>query len=93
MPVAMDEITRDVRAAIAAAKRRSPNEIGKIERHRNVAQNVPVLAGTRIPTRAVWSFHEEGYDTSEIKRQYPRLERKDIEVAIEFERRRHSAAG
>lgn len=93
MPVAMDQITRDVQQAVAAAKRRSDDEIGKIEQHRAVAQNAHVLAGTRIPTLAVWSFHQEGFDSQEIQRQYPRLMPADIDAAIAFERRRHAQAG
>jgi uncharacterized protein (DUF433 family) len=93
MRVAMDEITRDVQRAVADAKRRSDDEIGKIEQHRAVAQNAHVLAGTRIPTLAVWSFHQEGYDSDEIQLQYPRLMPADIDAAITFERRRHAHAG
>lgn len=93
MPVAMDEITRDIQQAVAAAKRRSDDEIGKIEQHRAVAQNAHVLAGTRIPTVAVWSFHQEGYNNREIQRQYPRLMPADIDAAIAFERDRHAQAG
>ncbi len=92
MHLAMDEITRDVRNAVAAAKERTPDEIGEIVRHRNVAENAPILAGTRIPTKAVWLFHSEGYDADEIQRQYPRLTPRDIEAAIEYERRRTASA-
>ncbi len=92
MPVAMDEVTRDVQRAVAAAKQRSEDEIGKIVQHRTVAQNAHVLAGTRIPTLAVWSFHQEGYDNPAIQRQYPRLTSTDIDAAITFERRRHATA-
>jgi uncharacterized protein (DUF433 family) len=92
MRVAMDEITRDVRHAVAAAKERSPEEIGKIVRHRNVAQNAPVLAGTRIPTKAVWLFVAEGYDAPAIQRQYPRLTPQDIEAAVDYEQHRRTAA-
>ena len=93
MPVAMDEITRDVQQTVAAAQRRSEDEIGKIVQHRAVAQNAHVLAGTRIPTLAVWAFHREGYDSEEIQRQYPRLMPADVDAAITFERRRHAHAG
>jgi uncharacterized protein (DUF433 family) len=92
MHIAMDEIARDVRNAVAAAKQRLPEELGRIVRHRNVAENAPVLAGTRIPTRAVWLFYSEGYDTSAIQRQYPRLTPLDVEAAVEFERGQRTAA-
>jgi uncharacterized protein (DUF433 family) len=41
----------------------------------------------------VWSFHQEGFDSQEIQRQYPRLMPADIDAAIAFERRRHAQAG
>jgi uncharacterized protein (DUF433 family) len=92
MEVAMDEVIGDVRSAIAKARERSPDEVGQIVQHRNVASNAHVLAGTRIPTAAVWRFHVEGYDTGEIQKQYPRLAPEDIQAAIAFERRRHPVA-
>jgi uncharacterized protein (DUF433 family) len=90
MHVAMDEITRDVRKAVAAAKERTPDEIGQIEQHRNVAENAHVLAGTRIPTKAVWLFHAAGYEPEQIQREFPRLTARDIEAAVEFESSRAS---
>ena len=52
--------------------------------------NAPVLAGTRIPTSAVWSFHEDGYTTEQIIDQYPRLYPDDIRAAIAFEQERRA---
>ena len=92
MQVAMDEVMRDTHAAVDAAKRRTTEEVGQIVRHRSVAENAFVLAGTRIPTRAVWLFHSDGYDHARIRREYPRLTDADIDAAIEFERRRAKAS-
>jgi uncharacterized protein (DUF433 family) len=47
--------------------------------------NAPVLAGTRVPTAAVWNLHRAGYAVGAILREYPRLKPADVEVAIAFE--------
>ena len=46
-----------------------------------------VIKGTRVLTRAIKNFHDEGYDTAAIVRQYPQLTAKDIAAALEYERR------
>lgn len=67
---------------------RSNDQLGEISRNRFVLGNAPVLAGTRIPTAAVWDFHQAGYDTAAILREYPRLTTLDLPRALEFERER-----
>jgi uncharacterized protein (DUF433 family) len=54
--------------------------------------NAWVVAGTRIPTEAIWNFHAAGYDAEAIIREYPRLTPDDVRAAIDFESRRHKAA-
>ena len=70
---------------------RSSSDVGRIDQHRFVAHNEPVVAGTRIPVRAIVSFHEAGRSAKEIVRQYPRLTVKDVEAAIAFDRKRRRA--
>lgn len=89
-PAAMERIERETREAAARLRERTPDEIGQIERHRHVLHNVPVLAGTRIPTSAIWNFHEAGYDTAAIVREYPRLTPADVKAAIEYERKQRA---
>jgi uncharacterized protein (DUF433 family) len=81
-------VARDLEAKVEAAKQRQPDEIGQIVRRRGVMGNAPVLAGTRIPTSAVWNFYEDGYSPEQIIYEYPRLTPEDIEAAIAFERQR-----
>jgi uncharacterized protein (DUF433 family) len=50
--------------------------------------NAWVIAGTRIPTSAVFSFSSDGYSETEIIRQYPTLTPEDVRAAIQFERSR-----
>jgi uncharacterized protein (DUF433 family) len=45
---------------------------------------VPVIVGTRIPPRAVKSFHEAGYTVEGIREQYPTLTVEQIEAAIAY---------
>ena len=88
-PIELEPIAHEVEAAASQLTRRTPEQIGEIVQNRYVMSNAHVLAGTRIPTIAVWEFHEAGYGTDEILRQYPRLTPLDIDRAIAFEQKRH----
>lgn len=85
LTIEMQPIAREMRAAVERLGERQPDEIGRITRRRHVMGNAPVLAGTRIPTAAVWSFHEAGYDTAGIIEQYPRLTADDVRAALAYE--------
>jgi DNA-binding transcriptional MerR regulator len=77
--------------ALEAAKeasellRRQPEDVGRVVQHRHVLRNAWRLAGTRIPTAAIWHFHEDGAETWEILREYPDLQEADIVAAIKKE--------
>ncbi len=88
IPIQMERIARDVEDRANRLRKRRKNQIGRIERNRYVVHNAPVLAGTRIPTLAVWNLHKAGYNGENIRREYPRLRSKDIRVAIAFESQR-----
>ena len=79
-----------MREAAKQLRKRRKEDIGKIKRHRYVAHNADVLAGTRIPTAAVWDFHVAGYSADAIIEQYPTLTAADVEAAIEHETRRRA---
>ncbi len=85
-PIKMIEVAREVEQAADRLRERTPDQIGRVIQNRHVLHNAPVLAGTRIPTSAVWNFYEEGYDTDAIIRAYPRLTPADIDAAIAHER-------
>lgn len=85
-PVMVDEIARVTESDASVLKERRVDQIGKIVRHRHVSHNSWVLDGTRIPTSAVWHFHEAGYDIEGIIREYPDLHVADVEAALEYER-------
>lgn len=86
IPLELQEIARATETEANRLRERNPNDVGGIERHRHVAHNAWVVAGTRIPTSAIWAFHEAGYDADAIVGQYPLLHPKDVEAAITFER-------
>jgi uncharacterized protein (DUF433 family) len=83
-------VAAELRERIEAARHRRPEDIGRVVRNRRIQGNVPILAGTRIPTSSVWSFHEAGYNVEQIIEQYPRLYPEDIQAAIDFERERRA---
>ena len=69
--------------------------VGKVERRRGVLGSTPVLAGTRVPTRAIWALHRAGYDIAQITENYPGLEAGDVQAALDEEqhRRHRDSAG
>lgn len=79
-------IIRDVTAEANKLKERSKEQFGHVERHRYIVHNAWVIAGTRIPTKAIWRFRAAGYSTDNIIREYPALTEKDVEVALEHEK-------
>lgn len=81
-------IAKQTEAAANRLVERNPNEYGKINQNRYVLHNMPVMAGTRIPTTAIWDFHSAGYGTEAILREYPRLTPLDIESALSYEQNR-----
>ncbi len=68
-----------------ASDRMRRSKVGQVERRRGVMGSTPVVAGTRVPTRAVWDLHQAGYSTGEILASYPGLSTADIEAALEAE--------
>jgi uncharacterized protein (DUF433 family) len=85
LPVDLEKIAHDMHIAALRLRDRRPEQIGKFERHRYVVHNTHVVAGTRVPTSAVWNLHQAGFTDNAIIREYPRLMREDISAAIEFE--------
>ncbi len=78
-------VARDTERRAMTLTERTQDQIGQITRNRYIVNNRPVIAGTRIPSAAIWDFHEAGYSNEEILKEYPRLTPADIESAIAFE--------
>lgn len=81
----MQTIIRNVERNLARMNSRKPKQIGRVEQNRYVVRNEPVIAGTRIPTAAVYRLHQAGLSSDAIIREFPRLKRADIEAAIRRE--------
>ena len=78
-------IVADVERAVRQLPIRVREQIGRISRDRWIMNGVPVIAGTRIPTATIVSFHRSGLPIGEILLEYPRLTTQDVRAAIEFE--------
>jgi uncharacterized protein (DUF433 family) len=83
--LALKAVMADVTREADELRQRSPQRIGQIVRHRNVARNAWVVAGTRIPVRAIKRFHEAGFTPAQIIQEYPDLTEADIKAALEHE--------
>jgi uncharacterized protein (DUF433 family) len=92
IPIALDPIAADMRQKANALRERAADQIGQVKRNRYVVHNAWVVAGTRIPTQAIWNFRQAGYDDQAIIREYPRLTSADIQAALEHEEQRRAAA-
>jgi uncharacterized protein (DUF433 family) len=92
-PILVDlaEIADQARSEIVEFRKRKPEQRGRIVRDRRIQANQPVLDGTRIPTAAVWAFHEKGFSNEQIIDEFPSLSLDDVRAAIEHERSRHVA--
>ena len=88
----LEEVAQETLRDVNKLRDRSSENIGKVIRHRHVMSNTPIIAGTRIPTSAIWEYHDAGYNAEQILREYPQLRLQDIEAAIS-EELRHRRVG
>jgi uncharacterized protein (DUF433 family) len=86
------EIAAETELEARALTNRNPEDVGVVTRHRHVMANAWILAGTRIPTSAIWNFYEGGASNKRILQAYPDLTLKDIESAIAHELALRAAA-
>lgn len=91
LAMALEPIAHEMQKAAERLKERGSSDHGHIVRHRNVVHNAFTLAGTRVPTEAVWEFHQAGYKAEAIIEEFPRLTKKDVRAAVLFERKRKAA--
>jgi uncharacterized protein (DUF433 family) len=77
-------VSGDMEKAVRVLRERDAATIGRITRHRNTANNRPVIAGTRIPVKSIKAFSEAGYTVDQIREQYPVLTAEDIRAALAY---------
>jgi uncharacterized protein (DUF433 family) len=92
MTIDVEPIANEMSAAADRLRQRERKQFGKVVRNRYVVHNAWVIEGTRIPTSAIWNFHEAGYSEKAIIGEYPGLTMTDVRAAIAFERKRSRAA-
>lgn len=76
--IELPTVASEIAEKAAALKVRDRNQIGATERHKFIAHNARVLAGTRIPVVAVESFINAGYGDQAIVDEYPSLDLFDV---------------
>ena len=76
----LSTVEREVESLVATMRERSKDDIGKTERHRYVAQNALVVAGTRIRVETIQSYIAAGYNVDYILSEYPSLKKCDVEA-------------
>lgn len=86
--IALPTVASEVAAKAEELRVRRKELLGTTERHRYVAHNAEVLAGTRIPVAAVHSFIDAGYSDAQILAEYPSL----TKIDVQFVRSNHKAA-
>lgn len=79
------DVIADVEKRVQELHKRTDDQRGRVEQHKHVVRNAPVIAGTRIPTAAIRRFREAGYSIRQIIEQYPTLTTKDVKAALAFE--------
>lgn len=72
-------VEADVRRSATKINKRAG--VGTTERKRGV-QGEPVLAGTRIPVRAIREMGDAGMSRRDILREFPTLTERDIDAAL-----------
>jgi uncharacterized protein (DUF433 family) len=90
--ILFDDVRKEADKLSEQLRVRDDSDIGRISRHRHVMHNRWVVAGTRVPTSAIWNFHEAGYAPEAIRTEYPNLTIADIDAAIAHEQSLRQAA-
>ncbi|MDE2230297.1 MAG: MerR family transcriptional regulator [Alphaproteobacteria bacterium] len=86
--LALKTIAEDLATAANNLRNRTESQIGRIERHRYIVHNAWAMAGSRVPVATIKRFHEAGYSSAAIVREFPVLTKQDVEAAIQYEVKR-----
>jgi uncharacterized protein (DUF433 family) len=90
--VRLEALAHSMRSKVERLGHRRRKQVGKVETKRGVMHGKSVIAGTRVPTAAIWSFHSAGYTPEQVRAEYPHLELADIRAAIDREKKARRAA-
>ena len=84
LQIPLHVVTGDMKKAVQSLWERDSKTVGHIERSRGVASSQAVIAGTRIPVRAIKAFSEAGHSIDQIREQYPVLTDEDVRAALAY---------
>jgi uncharacterized protein (DUF433 family) len=91
LQIPLHVIRTGMEKSVRELSKRGPNEVGKVERKRNVRHNAPVIAGTRISVAAVKRLSEDGFSTQQILAEFPSLTESDVAAALKYVQGKHAA--
>ena len=80
--IPLETVRAGVANRLTMLRQRDDAMVGIISQDRRVAHNARVIAGTRIPVRAIQAFAAAGYDMAGIIREYPTLTPADVTAAL-----------
>lgn len=78
----LEKVVADTQRDVRRLLTRPKEAVGRVAKSRNVSHNATVVAGTRIPVRAIQRFHDEGYSVEQILKEYPSLTAADVKAAL-----------
>jgi uncharacterized protein (DUF433 family) len=81
----LKKVVEDTRNDIEAMRKRPASEVGRIAKSQGICHSAFVVAGTRIPVRAIRRLHEDGYSVKQIIDEYPDLTPVDVRAALKHE--------
>jgi uncharacterized protein (DUF433 family) len=84
--IQLETVRSIVADRLALLRQRDQSTFGRISQDRRVNHNVPVIAGTRIPVRAIQAFAAAGYTADAIIEEYPTLTTADVAAALAQEK-------
>ena len=82
LEIPLQVVKGDMKRAVRLLWERDEESIGGVQQKRGTSNNKPVVAGTRIPVKAIKAFRDAGYSFEQIREQYPVLTNKDIRAAL-----------
>jgi DNA-binding transcriptional MerR regulator len=80
LDIPLEVVRSNMQKAVDAERQRTSDEFGRLQKTRFVAHSQTVVAGTRIPVRAIVSFIKASYSDKQIIEEYPSLTVQDIDA-------------
>lgn len=80
LDIPLEIVRNNMQRAVEAERQRNADDFGRLEKNRFVAHAQTVVAGTRIPVRAIVSFINAKYSDEQIIEEYPSLTIYDIDA-------------